>query len=157
VYSKGYGADIVCTRSFNHLGPGQTDRFVVSSFVRQAVEVARGKRPAVTCGNLEIVRDFIDVRDVVRAYELIMDRGAAGEIYNVCSGRGVTLHELLERVCERLKIPAQFEVSPALIRPVDNPVIIGDGTKLGRLGFRREYELDRSLDDMIAWWMERVQ
>lgn len=156
VYSRGYGVDIVCTRSFNHLGPGQTDRFVVSSFVRQAVEMSRGKRPAITCGNLDIVRDFIDVRDVISAYDIVMSGGISGEIYNVCSGSGVTLRELLGKVCVRLKIPARFDVSPALIRPVDNPVIIGDSAKLRRLGFRAEYSLDRSLEDMVAWWQDKL-
>ncbi|NTV29922.1 MAG: NAD-dependent epimerase/dehydratase family protein [Candidatus Omnitrophica bacterium] len=156
VYSAGYGLDIVCTRSFNHLGPGQTDRFVVSSFVRQAVEVALGKRPAITCGNLDIVRDFVDVRDVVRAYEIILDRGVAGEIYNVCSGRGVSLRELLDRVCGRLGIASVYNVAPELIRPADNPVIIGDGSRLASLGFRGGYELDRSLEDMVLWWRDRL-
>jgi GDP-4-dehydro-6-deoxy-D-mannose reductase len=156
VYTKGYGLDIVCTRSFNHLGPGQTDRFVASSFVRQAVEVKQGIRDAVTCGSLDIVRDFIDVRDVIRAYEILMDCGAAGEIYNVCSGRSVSLRALLESVCAQLKISPKFDISPALIRPVDNPVIIGDDAKLRGLGFQREYILDRSLEDMIAWWTQKI-
>ena len=157
VYAKGYGLDIVCTRSFNHLGPGQTDRFVISSFVRQAVEVSRGRRPGITCGSLDIVRDFVDVRDVVSAYGIILDKGVSGEIYNVCSGRGTSLREILEMICRKVGIPPRFDQDPHLIRPIDNPVIIGSDVKLKGLGFKRAYDLDRSLDDLIAWWMTKIQ
>lgn len=156
VFSSGYGLEIVCTRSFNHVGPGQSDRFVVSSFVRQAVEVSLGRRQQIICGDLNIIRDFIDVRDVVGAYEHLMDHGAAGTIYNVCNGRGVSLRLVLERICDKLGLGKQWAVSPELIRPIDNPVIVGDGQKLAALGFKTSYDLDRSLDDMILWWQKKV-
>ena len=156
VYSKGYGLDIVCTRSFNHLGPGQTDRFVMSSFVRQAIELKRGLRPAIICGNIDIVRDFIDVRDVISAYQCILDKGTAGAIYNVCRGEGFSLRDILVRICHRVGIPAEFQIDPALIRPIDNPVIVGDNTKVRALGFKAAFALDRSLDDMIRWWEGRL-
>ncbi|MEI6437331.1 MAG: GDP-mannose 4,6-dehydratase [Candidatus Omnitrophota bacterium] len=156
VYSQGYGLDIVCTRSFNHLGPGQSDRFVVSSFVRQAVEVSKGKRSAVTCGSLDIVRDFVDVRDVVSAYQLILDKGVSGGIYNVCSGRGVLLKDILATICNKVGVPASFLRSDQLIRPIDNPVIVGCNAKLKQLGFSPVYSLDRSLDDLIGWWREKA-
>lgn len=154
VFAYGYGLDIVCTRSFNHVGPGQSDRFVVSSFVRQAIAVAEGKREAVLCGDLGIVRDFIDVRDVVRAYEYILNDGASGDIYNVCRGQGRTLSEILQKICHKVGIGSKFSVSKDMIRPIDNPVIIGDGRKLRDLGFKPSYDLDRSLDDMIQHWRE---
>ncbi|MBF0331522.1 MAG: GDP-mannose 4,6-dehydratase [Candidatus Omnitrophica bacterium] len=157
VFAKGYGMDIVCTRSFNHIGPGQTDRFVVSSFVRQAVEVSRGQRPKIICGDLDVVRDFVDVRDVIAAYDCILDKGISGEIYNVCSGQGVTLRSILERICSKVGIPADFQVDPALIRPIDNPVIIGDNTKLCSLGFALAYEgLDAAIDGMVVWWQKKL-
>jgi GDP-4-dehydro-6-deoxy-D-mannose reductase len=157
VFAKGYGMDIVCTRSFNHIGPGQTDRFVVSSFVRQAVEVARGQKPKIVCGDLDVVRDFVDVRDVIAAYECILEKGIPGEIYNVCSGRGVTLRSILESICAKAGIPADFQVDPALIRPIDNPVIIGDNAKLRSLGFSLSYEgLDAAIDGMIVWWQKKL-
>ena len=157
VYSRGYGLDIVCTRSFNHLGPGQTDRFVVSSFVRQAVEVAKGRRGKIICGSLDIVRDFIDVRDVVKAYDCILESGVTGEIYNVCSGKGVTLKEVLDRICGKLGIAGAYFVDPSLIRPIDNPVIIGNNSKLARLKFTPAHDFERSIDDMIAWWQARLK
>ncbi len=155
VFTRGYGMDIVCTRSFNHVGPGQSERFVVSSFVRQVVAIARGTPGKIVCGDLDVVRDFIDVRDVIAAYECILDKGASGEIYNVCSGRGVALREILGLVCRKAGVLPEIVVDPALIRPIDNPVIIGDNAKLRALGFAPAYGLERSLDDMIAWWRQR--
>lgn len=151
VFASGYGLNIICTRSFNHVGPGQSDRFVVSSFVRQALEVSQGKKETVTCGDLGIIRDFIDVRDVVRAYEQLLDHGVSGDIYNVCSGRGVSLREVLERICAKLGMEFKWKVLPELIRPIDNPVIVGNGRKLRELGFKAFYDLDHSLEDMIFW------
>jgi GDP-4-dehydro-6-deoxy-D-mannose reductase len=157
VFAKGYGMDIVCTRSFNHVGPGQTDRFVISSFVRQAVEVKKGLRKEIVCGELGIVRDLIDVRDVVRSYGTILDKGISGEIYNVCRAQGVSLKDVLAKICAKAGVPFVFRVDPALIRPIDNPVIIGDNAKLRGLGFTPSYELDVSLDEMVIWWMSRIK
>ncbi len=156
VYARGYGLDIVCTRSFNHLGAGQTDRFVISSFVRQAVEVSKGLRPKITCGSLDIVRDFVDVRDVVRAYEMVLDKGISGEIYNVCSGRGVSLREVLEVICRKVGIPFEFTQDAHLIRPIDNPVIVGSNEKLMKLGFALSYDLEHAIDDLVSWWKTKI-
>ncbi len=156
IYSKGYGIPIVCTRSFNHVGPRQSARFAVSSFVKQAVEAARGMRTAISCGNLSIVRDFIDVRDVVRCYCLLLDKGRGGEIYNVCSGRGHALREVLEAVCRKVGVDVPFASEEGLLRPIDNPVIVGSNEKISKLGMTLEYGLDRSLDDVIRYWSEKV-
>ena len=156
VYVQGYGLDIVCTRSFNHIGPGQADRFVVSSFVKQAVEIAQKKRKTISCGRIDIVRDFMDVRDVIRAYDIICEKGQRGDVYNVCNGAGYSLKEVLERVCRRLNIPVVTEPMDALMRPVENGSIIGDNRKLLGLGFKPEYDLSRSLDDMIKWWQQHL-
>ena len=157
IYAKGYGLDIVCTRSFNHLGPGQTDRFVISSFVKQAVEVSLGLRPVVVCGNVDIIRDFIDVHSVVAAYQCILDKGVSGEIYNVCSGQGVTLRELLKRICHKVRILETFEQDPKLMRPIESPVIIGCNKKLMALGFQMSFDLDHCIDDLIAWWKKELR
>lgn len=156
VYLRGYGIDIICTRSFNHIGPGQSERFVVSSFVRQAVEVAKGKKKEIACGDVSIVRDFIDVRDVIRAYLCILDHGHKGDVYNVCSGQGHSLKEIIDCLCRMLKIPSVFKTSASLIRPIENPIVIGDNTKISHLGFKPVYGLNRSLDDMISWWSDRI-
>lgn len=152
VYAQGYGLDIVCTRSFNHIGPGQSDRFVVSSLIRQAVAVKFRKQKSISCGSLDIVRDFMDVRDVVKAYDLILQKGKTGEVFNVCSSKAVALKKILQYVCARLELPMEFKVDKSLVRPIDNKIIVGSNKKLLKLGFKPGYGLEQSLDDMIAWW-----
>jgi GDP-4-dehydro-6-deoxy-D-mannose reductase len=156
LYAQGYGLSIICTRSFNHLGPRQPDNFVVSSFVRQAVEVALDRRQGITCGRLDIVRDFIDVRDVVKAYLLLMETGTPGKVYNVCSGQGTNLVTLLEKICSLVGIPPDWTVDKSLIRPLDNPVIIGDNRRLSSLGFKQAYNLENSLKDIIIYWQKAL-
>lgn len=156
VFASGYGMDIVCTRSFNHLGSGQTDRFVISSFVKQAVELSLGKRDKITCGNLDIIRDFMDVRDVIEAYGLVLDKGKSGDVYNVCSGHGTSLKEILAIICELVGVPFSPSIDPNLIRPIDNPVIVGSSEKIKGLGFSCQYDLKASLSDMVAWWTKNI-
>jgi len=158
VYAAGYGLDIVCTRSFNHVGPGQPDIFAVSSFARQVTEARLGLRDKITCGNLGIVRDFIDVRDVVKAYDLLLEKGKKGEIYNVCSGEGYRLSEVLEMLKRKAGVDAPVEKNAALVRPADNPVIVGSCRKLeSATGFKRKYDLSRSLDDILAYWKNSLE
>lgn len=152
VYANGYGLDIVCTRSFNHLGPGQSDRFVISSFVRQAVAVKRGQLKQINCGNIDIVRDLMDVRDVVRAYLCILDHGKTGDVYNVCSGKGISLRDVLEKICIATQIGRDFVQDPNLMRPIDSPVILGNNATLINLGFKNTYDLDHSLKDLVEYW-----
>jgi len=156
LYAKGYGLNIICTRSFNHLGPRQSDRFVISSLVRQLVEM-KGKKKKVICGNLDIIRDFIDVRDVIRAYDLLLAKGKAGEVYNVCSGEGVRIKEILDMLKKELKINPVVQIDKKLIRPVDNPIIIGSPAKLQKqTAFKPKYNLYMSLKDIIKWWDRRI-
>ena len=96
IYAKGYDLDICCTRSFNHCGPGQTDRFVVSAIVKQFVKVAHGiQKPVIHIGNGAIVRDFVDVHDVIEAYNLLLTKGKKGEVYNICSGQGRAIQDIV--------------------------------------------------------------
>jgi len=156
VYTDAYGLDIVCTRSFNHVGPDQSDRFVVSSFCRQAVEVLFGQRDHLVAGNLDIIRDFIDVRDVVRAYWLILEKGRRGQLYNVCSGYGTQLRALLNLVQEIVGKSLTVAVDEKRLRPTDNPVIVGDDSRLRDLGFRAQIPLRTSLADQIETWKQRL-
>ena len=153
IYTRGYGLDILCTRSFNHIGPGQKDQFVVSSFVKQAVAVSLKLQPTISCGRLDIVRDFLDVRDVVRAYDLILMKGKTGHIYNVCAGKGVTLKDILSYVCRKLSIHERPKQDKQLVRPLDNRVIVGSNAKLRALGFKPRISLEQTLDDMVAHWL----
>lgn len=131
VYANGYGLDIVLTRSFNHFGEGQTDRFVIPSFIKKVLnqKESNSKTP-ILVGDLSIVRDFLHVKDVVRAYVELLTKGKSGVIYNVCSGIGVSLEELLLSIYSSANIAPNFNISSEFIRPSDNPVIIGDNSRL---------------------------
>ena len=158
VYVKGYDLQIVCSRSFNHIGPRQKDIFVVSSLAKQLIEAKVGKKDKIICGNLVIIRDFIDVRDVVKAYDLLLQEGKMGEVYNICSGEGYKLSDILGMLQEEANVSISVEQDPKLLRPADNPVIIGSPKKIEKeLGFKREYELLNSLRDMLAYWHGKVR
>ena len=159
IYNKGYGMDIIMTRSFNHFGPGQKDIFVVSSFAKQLVEIASNNSPnqAVTVGNIEIVRDFVDVRDVVKAYFLLLKNGKKGETYNICSGKGFSLKDILIKMCELLKIDVNIQINNALIRPNDNPIIIGDNKKIhDELRWSPDINIEESISDTLDWWKRNL-
>ncbi len=151
LYAYSYGLDIVMTRSFNHIGPGQRDTFVIPSFVRQLVELSRHPGGGVLhVGNIEIIRDFLDVRDVADAYYRLLQVGNSGEVYNVCSGRGTRLRTIIDEITRHLGIEVEIRVDPARIRPTDNPVIIGDNSKLrAATGWEPRHMLDATLQKMI--------
>lgn len=152
VYVDGFGCDIVMTRSFNHIGPGQSNRFVVPSFARQLKEIRDGGRePILITGDTSIVRDFVDVRDVVRAYDQLLKRGRSGQVYNVCSGKGVTLDYVIERMASILGVTVGREVDLKQIRPRDNKVAVGSPLKiLAEIGWKSEISLDQSLTDILG-------
>ena len=152
LYAKGFGLDVVMTRSFNQIGPGQRTDFVVPSFLAQLKKGkdAGQKVVRVQVGDLSIVRDFLDVRDAVAAYLLLIDRGVSGEVYNICSGVGRTLNEVLEIVARIVGIEVEVCVDPQRIRPADNKVILGSNEKMRQLGWGTTYTLEASLQDMLA-------
>lgn len=153
VYSSGFGMNIVCTRSFNHVGPGQSDLFVVSSIARQFAEFMAGRRTSITTGDTGIVRDFLDVRDVVRAYYLLLKNGHAGEVYNVCSGRGSSISSIITMLMEITGTRPALAVDRSLLRPVENRLVIGSYDKLAAsTGWGPEFELDDALRDVVEYW-----
>lgn len=130
-YARAWGVDAVVTRAFNHIGPGQDERFGVVAFALQIARVAAGGAPRVLVGNLDASRDFLDVRDVCEAYALLLEGGgAAGEIYNVCSGTATTMREILRRLIELSRVPVEVRDDPARMRPADVPISVGDASKL---------------------------
>ncbi|MGI8856415.1 MAG: GDP-mannose 4,6-dehydratase [Thermomicrobiales bacterium] len=152
-YAHTYDLDVVVVRPFNHIGPGQTDRFVVGAFARQIVEVEQGVRQTVSVGNLEAARDFTDVRDVVRAYGLLLEHGARGGIYNIGSGTAIPIGEVLEMLCRLAQVPIAVERDPERLRPSDVPVMMGDTTLLRQAtGWQPEIPLAQSLGETLAWW-----
>ncbi len=158
IYVDGYGMDIVITRSFNHVGPGQRDVFVISSFAKQLAAIKKYSRePVITTGDLSIIRDFLDVRDVVKAYHLLLKKGISGQVYNVCSGQGFSLRKIIEKMAEILALQVTLQTDTARIRPSDNKIIIGSNSKIKEAtGWTLQYPLEQSLTDILTYWSERV-
>jgi GDP-4-dehydro-6-deoxy-D-mannose reductase len=157
VYVQGYGMDIVLTRSFNHIGPGQKDTFVVSSFAKQIAKIKNKLASTIYVGDLSIIRDFLDVRDVVRAYLLLLEQGQSGEVYNICSGKGFSLEEILHKMMHIADVRFEYERNAALIRPSDNPIIIGSHAKIkAACGWEPLISMEASLHDIINQWSKEV-
>lgn len=153
VYVRGYGLNLVATRSFNHVGAGQSNQFVVSALGKQFAELARGERDHLAVGNTSVVRDFLDVRDVVTAYVLLLERGERGEVYNVCSGRGTSVAGVIDIFQQITGISPRIVTDPRLMRPVENPVVIGDHGKLARaLGWQPSHSLKEALRSVYDAW-----
>jgi len=146
------------TRSFNHIGPGQSDRFVVSDFARQIVEIRKRRRePVIRTGDIDVTRDFTDVRDVVQAYLLLLDRGRSGEVYNVCSGAEQSIRGVLMRLLELAAVEAAIERDVSRVRPAEQRRICGSPRKLeSDTGWVRRYSLDASLADILRDWEARL-
>jgi len=158
VYTKGYKLDIVSTRSFNHFGPGQDSRFVLPGFAKQVAEIKLGLRSSrIDVGELDIVRDFTDVRDVVNAYLALLDRGIAGEIYNVCCGHGRTIKDCLRGLITLAGVECEITKRPDLIRPIDNPIIVGDNSKIkSQTGWAPTISFETTLGDIYKYWLSKV-
>lgn len=146
---------VIRARAFNHLGPGQTDRFVASALASRIVENERTGGDVITVGDLSARRDFTDVRDVVRAYRRLVEDGVPGEAYNVCSGRDLAVQELADRLLALSDKPMTLQVDPALLRPVEVPVLRGDPTKLNEAtGWEASIPIDTTLGDLLLQWRD---
>ncbi|MGQ0616755.1 MAG: GDP-mannose 4,6-dehydratase [Acidimicrobiia bacterium] len=147
----GHGLDVVRARSFNHLGPGQSNRFVAAALAERVARAERAGGGEIPVGNLSARRDVTDVRDVVRAYRLLVENGVGGEAYNVCSGRAVAVQELAERLVGLAGTPLRLRAEPSLLRPVDVPVLQGDPGKLRAVtGWSPRVPLATTLADLLA-------
>jgi len=158
IYVTGYGLDIVLTRSFNHIGTYQKDVFVVSSFAKQLVAIKKKNAGGtLITGDLTITRDFIDIEDVVRAYHMLLLKGKPGSIYNVCSGTGTTLGDIVKQLCRILDLNISLETNPALIRPDDNRMIIGSNKKIKKeIGWEPQVPIGKSLEKIVNYWHENT-
>jgi len=145
------GLHAVTARSFNHTGPGQDPRFALAAFARQLAAVRAGSAPPVLrVGNLQARRDYLDVRDVVRAYLVLLDRGAPGGTYNVATGEAHSMAELVELLVELSGTGARVEVDPARVRPLDVPLLSGDPSALRALGWAPAIPLRQTLVELLA-------
>jgi GDP-4-dehydro-6-deoxy-D-mannose reductase len=153
----GRGLPVLRVRAFNHLGPGQTDKFVAPALASRIAHAERDGGEVLTVGNLSARRDFTDVRDVVRAYRLLMESGEPGEVYNVCSGVDLAVQDLADRLLAQATVPLRFETDPELLRPVDVPVLRGSHARLtAATGWEPEISIDRTLTDLLEDWRARV-
>jgi GDP-4-dehydro-6-deoxy-D-mannose reductase len=154
----GAGMRVMRTRTFPHTGPGRGETFAESSFARQIAEIEAGLRPPVIhVGNLEAVRDFTDVRDVVRAYWSLLQGGEAGQVYNVCSGRGRRIRDLLDTLVARARVRVEIAVDPSRLRPSDLPVLVGNPARLrAATGWEPRIDLDTTLAELLDDWRARV-
>ncbi len=142
--------DVVVVRPFNHAGPRQSPRYVLATLAQQVVEVEQGRKECVEVGNLEVVRDYTDVRDVVRGYRMLAERGRAGEVYNLGSGLGLKLTDAVRRLTELAARPIEVRVDPARVRPVDLPLLVADPSKIkAETGWAPIYSIDQTLKDML--------
>lgn len=149
----GRGLPVIRVRPFNHIGPGQDPTFVVSGLARRIVRAQQEGSPSIPVGNLSARRDFTDVRDVVRAYRLVLERGAAGEVYNVCSGRDVAIESVARRLADLAGAHLELAQDETLSRPADVPALRGDLTRLRQAtGWDPEIALDDTLRAVLDHW-----
>jgi GDP-4-dehydro-6-deoxy-D-mannose reductase len=151
------GPDVLIARAFNHFGPRQDPWFVASGFARRIADIEAGRwAPEISVGNLEARRDLADVRDTVRAYRLILERGTPGRPYNVCTGRAIAVKDLLQMMLARARLPIAIKADPARYRPNDLPLLLGDPRRIREeLGWSAEIPLEQTVDDLLAFWRGR--
>lgn len=158
IYADAYQMDVMMVRAFNHIGPKQAPLFVVSDFCKQVAEIEKGqKEPVMYVGNLCAMRDFTDVRDIVRAYAMLIQKGTAGETYNVGSGKAIEIRELLDKILKLSTKEIKVEIDEKKLRPVDVKIVEADVSKLVReTGWERRFELEDTLKDILEYWREQI-
>ena len=158
-YFKSYGMKIIRTRAFNHTGPRRGTVFATSNFAKQIVEIEKNKRdPVIYVGNLEAVRDFTDVRDVVRAYALTLERGDPGEVYNIASGKGRKIRDMLDMLVALSNADLKIEQDPTRLRPSDVELLIGSSEKFQKkTGWKPEIPFDKTMKDLLDYWREKIK
>jgi GDP-4-dehydro-6-deoxy-D-mannose reductase len=158
-FGLSYGLPVVRVRPFHHTGPRQSPAFVCSSLARQVAEIVCGLRTAViSVGNPDVGRDFSDVRDIVRGYALLIERGRAGEVYQLCSGRAVTVGLLIQWLAGAVALPIEVRVDSARVRTGEPAVMWGDATKVrAETTWSPQYELRKTLSDLEAYWEKQIR
>ncbi len=153
-FSLHYGMDIIIARPFNHTGAGQPDNFVLPSFAKKLIGIKYAGGPfEVKTGDVSVSRDFLDVKDVIRAYHALFERGISGEVYNIASGEAIPLRSIIERMAQFLAIGVEIKEDPALYRKSDMPILVGSNRKIfEQTGWRREIPLDSTLKEMLQYW-----
>jgi GDP-4-dehydro-6-deoxy-D-mannose reductase len=158
-YHASYGLHTIRTRAFNHTGPRRGQMFMTSSFAKQVAEAETGLRPPILrCGNLDARRDFTDVRDMVRAYWLSLERGEPGEVYVIATGTSYSAREVLTALLEMARLPIEVQIDPSRLRPSDVPILVGDARKFrARTGWKPEVPFSKTLADLLDYWRDRCR
>jgi GDP-4-dehydro-6-deoxy-D-mannose reductase len=157
-YFQSYGLKVVRTRAFNHTGPRRGDVFVTSNFAKQVASIEAGlNEPVIRVGNLDAIRDFTDVRDTVRAYWLAVLKGRPGEVYNIATGTGITIREVLDRLIALANVEVKVETDPERLRPSDVEILIGDSSKFrADTGWEPQISFDQTLRDVLDYWRRQL-
>ncbi|MFO7866463.1 MAG: GDP-mannose 4,6-dehydratase [Candidatus Aminicenantes bacterium] len=157
-YHQSYGLPVVRTRGFNHTGPRRGEVFICSNFAHQIAEIESGRRkPVIHVGNLEAQRDFTDVRDMVRAYWLSLEKGKPGDVYNIGSGTAYKIKDILDMLLSMTDSRVEVKVDPSRLRPSDVPILLADSSKFRRVtGWEPRFRFSQSLEDLLNYWRERV-
>src|SRR6185295_11589420 len=153
-YFMSYGLKVIRTRGFNHTGPRRGQVFVTSNFCSQVAAIELGlQEPVIRVGNVEAIRDFTDVRDMVRAYWLAVTKGTPGEVYNIASGRGIRIREMLDRLLALSRVEVKVEVDPDRLRPSDVEILIGDSSKFrADTGWEPRIPFEQTVRDLLDYW-----
>ena len=146
--------EVVVTRSFNHTGPRQRPSFVAPALAQQIARIERGtQEPVIRVGNTDAQRDFLDIRDTVRAYVSLMQSGTSGTVYNVASGVPRSVRSMLDVLVSRARVPIRIEQDPARLRPNDTPILVGDVSRLRRVtGWSPAVSFEQMLGDLLDYW-----
>ncbi|MBP1766689.1 MAG: NAD-dependent epimerase/dehydratase [Candidatus Aminicenantes bacterium] len=157
-YFQSYGLPIVRTRGFNHTGPRRGEVFVTSSLAKQIAAIEKGvKEPVIQVGNLDAKRDFSDVRDIVEAYWLSLEKGEPGEVYNIGSGVSRPIREVLDILLSLSKVNVRVEVDPQRLRPSDVPILLADSSKfVARTGWKPRFSFRQTLSDLLDYWRRQT-
>lgn len=155
-YCRSYDLDIVRVRPFNHIGERQASGFVVSDFAQQIVKIERGQLKELVVGNLESIRDFTDVKDMVKAYYLLMESGKSGEVYNVGSGKGYTIQQILDLLVSAATTKIKIVVNKAMLRPSDNPKVIANNKKITTLGWKPTIPIEDTLKRVLNYYRDNI-
>ncbi len=157
-YFQSYGLKVVRTRGFNHTGPRRGQVFVTSNFCSQVAAIELGlQEPVIRVGNIEAIRDFTDVRDMVRAYWLAVVKGKHGEVYNIATGHGIRISEMLDRLLALSRVEVKVETDPARLRPSDVEILIGDSSKFrADTGWEPRIPFEQTLRDLLGYWRETL-
>lgn len=158
-YARSYKMFIVRTRAFNHTGPRRGEVFATSNFAKQIASIEAGlQEPVISVGDLSSRRDFTDVRDIIRGYWLCLEKGEAGEVYNLCSGKDVAIRDVLDILLRFSSVKVTVKVDPQRLRPSDVHVLLGDCTKFTKqTGWKPAIPLEKTLEDLLNYWRNKVR